>query len=172
MASIFRHGVDSQYSSAVTATVRWASTGDAALLARLITASFEEYRPWLVPPSVAHNETEATIAAELAGGYRGLIVDVEGEPAACVLLRPQDGDLYFGRLSVLPGHRRAGLAELLVAKVEEIARAEGCPATTLSVRLALASNQRLFARLGYVETARHAHPGFDEPTFMDMRKVL
>ncbi len=153
-------------------TVRLASIEDAALLASIVTTSFEEYRAWLVPPSGAHNETDATIASELAGDYRGLILEVEGEPAACVLLRPQGEDLYFGRLSVLPGFRRTGLAELLVARVEEIARAENYPATTLSVRLALESNQRLFARLGYIETARHAHPGFNAPTFMDMRKVL
>lgn len=58
----------------------------------------------------------------------------------------------------------------LVEAVEGLARDEGFAGVTLSVRLALESNQRLFARLGYVETARQTHPGFSEPTYMDMAK--
>jgi hypothetical protein len=42
----------------------------------------------------------------------------------------------------------------------------------LGVRIALPENQRLFAALGYVETERTAHPGFDVPTSITMRKVL
>jgi penicillin-binding protein 2 len=36
----------------------------------------------------------------------------------------------------------------------------------------LADNRRLFARCGFVETAQHAHPGYAQPTFVDMEKRL
>lgn len=151
--------------------IRRAELSDAGLLAETIVAAFAEYGPWLVPPSGALKETAETIGAELAGEYGGAIAEIDGVVAGCVLFRAQGDDLYFGRLSVLPSHRRMGVAEALVAWVEAEAVARGCAGTTLSVRLALESNQRLFSRLGYVETARHAHPGFAEPTFMDMRKA-
>lgn len=152
--------------------IRRAELSDAELLAATIVAAFAEYGPWLVPPSGALNETAETIGAELSGEYGGAVAQVEGVVAGCVLFRLQGEDMYFGRLSVLPEHRRMGVAEALVAWVEGEALARGCAGTTLSVRLALESNQRLFGRLGYRETARHSHPGFAEPTFMDMRKAI
>jgi hypothetical protein len=36
----------------------------------------------------------------------------------------------------------------------------------------LTDNQRLFQALGYLETSREAHPGFDHPTSINMRKPL
>ncbi|MDO9444463.1 MAG: GNAT family N-acetyltransferase, partial [Dehalococcoidia bacterium] len=81
-------------------------------------------------------------------------------------------DLYFGRLSVLPAHRRTGIAEALVSFVEAEAVRRGAAGVLLSVRIALPDNQRLFARLGYAEIGRQAHPGFDHATWIDMRKSL
>ena len=43
---------------------------------------------------------------------------------------------------------------------------------TLGVRLALLANIALFKALSYVGTGRKAHPGFTEPTSMDMEKLL
>ena len=42
----------------------------------------------------------------------------------------------------------------------------------LGVRIVLTENQRLFTALGYVEYSREAHPGFDYPTSINMRKAL
>ena len=36
----------------------------------------------------------------------------------------------------------------------------------------LTGNQQLFAKLGFVETARTAHQGYDRPTSITMRKAL
>ena len=153
-------------------TVRRATTDDSASIAGLINAAFAGYRPWLVPPSGALEETIATIAAQLAGVCGAAIAERDGEPCARVLFRPEGADLYFGRLSVLPAHRGSGVADAMVAFVEDEARVRGCPGVVLEVRIALPANQRLFARLGYVEIARHAHTGFADPTWIEMRKTL
>ena len=47
-----------------------------------------------------------------------------------------------------------------------------CRACDLSTRLALLDNRRLFAACGFVETTREAHPGYAEPTFVNMVKRL
>jgi len=83
-----------------------------------------------------------------------------------------EGDLYFGRLSVLPAARGLGLAKRLIAAVEADARARGLAGVRLGVRVVLTDNQRLFASLDYLETDREAHPGFDYPTSINMRKPL
>ena len=117
-------------------TVRRATTDDSASIAGLINAAFAEYRPWLVPPSGALEETLATIAADFARAYGAAIAERDGEPCACVLFRPEGADLYFGRLSVRPVNRGNGPAEALVAFVEDEARVRGCPGVALEVRIA------------------------------------
>jgi hypothetical protein len=42
----------------------------------------------------------------------------------------------------------------------------------LSTRLALLDNRRLFAGSGFTETTREAHPGYAEPTFVNLEKRL
>jgi len=42
----------------------------------------------------------------------------------------------------------------------------------LNVRIALTGNVALFQALGYRETARKAHPGWPEPTYLVMEKSL
>jgi ribosomal protein S18 acetylase RimI-like enzyme len=83
-----------------------------------------------------------------------------------------EGDLYFGRLAVLPEARGTGLAKRLIGAVEDEARRRGLPGVRLGVRIALEANQRLFNSLGYREISREAHPGFDHPTSINMRKPL
>ncbi len=152
--------------------VRRATAEDAATLAGLIKAAFAEYQAWLVPPSGALNETAGTIAAEFASNYGAAIVELRRKAVGCVLFRPDRDNLYLGRLSVLPKHRGKGIAAALVSFVEDEARGLGCPGVVLGVRIALPANQEFFARLGYEEIARHAHDGFDEPTWIEMRKGL
>jgi hypothetical protein len=46
------------------------------------------------------------------------------------------------------------------------------PGVRLGVRVVLTTNQKLFSSMGYVETSRESHPGFDYPTSINMRKTL
>lgn len=162
----------------MTVEVRPATLADAETIADLIHGAFAEYEDRLDPPSAALSETAEGIAVELAGQYGGAVAEVSERPragrvaAGCVLFRLEGDDLYFGRLSVLPGYRGKGIANALVAYVEGEAARRGCPGVVLGVRIALPSNQRFFARLGYIEVTRHAHPGFDHDTSIEMRKAV
>jgi ribosomal protein S18 acetylase RimI-like enzyme len=153
--------------------VRRAAPADAPTLAHLIATAFAQYRDTLVPPSGALHETPRGISDELGQpGHLAFIAVEDAVAAGCVLCKPEDGDLYFGRLSVLPSMRGRGIAQRLIEAVEAHAHAQRFPAVLLSVRIALPENRLLFARYGYVEISRHAHDGFDHPTFIRMRKVL
>lgn len=153
-------------------TLRRATPADAPLVLTLIQTAFAEYRGKLKPDSSAYGETPEGIARQLVGRQGAVIAERDGAAVGCVLYRDEGEDLYFGRLSVLPAHRRSGVAEALVAAVEAEARARGALGVLLGVRIALTGNQRLFTRLGFVEISREAHPGFSEPTSINMRKVL
>ena len=75
-----------------------------------------------------------------------------GEAPALLSLRPR-----------LPPVLRAMLAA---------ARSAGAARLDLGTRLVLTGNRLLFASCGFVEFARHAHPGYAAPTWVEMEKRL
>jgi ribosomal protein S18 acetylase RimI-like enzyme len=155
-----------------TVVVRAAAVSDAAAVAATIAAAFEQYRGKLQPESGAFRETAKGIGQELRRGAGAIIAERNGRIVGCVMTKTQEGDMYFGRLAVLPDARRLGVARVLIEAVEAEARRRGLPGVRLGVRVVLTDNQRLFTSLGYVETSRDAHPGFDHPTSINMRKSL
>ena len=152
--------------------LRAATAADAASLARTIAAAFEQYRGKLQPESGAFRETADAIATELTRDSGAIVAEQNGSVVGCVMVKLMEGDLYFGRLSVLPSARGGGLARQLIQAVETEARHRGLAGVRLGVRVVLTDNQRLFQALGYHETSREAHPGFDHPTSINMRKPL
>ncbi|MEI7872129.1 MAG: GNAT family N-acetyltransferase [Alphaproteobacteria bacterium] len=155
-----------------TLVLRTASAADAPAIAATIAAAFTQYRGKLVPESSAFRETAAAIVDQLANGSGAIVAERNGTMIGCVMTELLEGDLYFGRLAVLPEARGLGLAGRLIAAVEDEARRRGLPGVRLGVRIALPDNQRLFQSLGYREISREAHPGFDHPTSINMRKTL
>lgn len=155
-----------------TLLLRAGTAGDAPAIAATIAASFAQYRGKLVPESGAFRETAEGIAAELAKGTGAIVLERGAEMLGCVLVEEIQGDLYFGRLSVLPSARGLGLARRLIGAVEAEAQRRGLAGVRLSVRIVLTDNRRLFNSLGYREVSREAHPGFDRPTSINMRKAL
>jgi ribosomal protein S18 acetylase RimI-like enzyme len=149
--------------------LRPAAADDAPAIAATIAAAFAQYRGKLVPESGAFRETAAGIMAELAEGATAIVAERNGKMLGCVMTKVMEGDLYFGRLSVVPKARGIGLARRLVEAVEADARARGLAGVRLGVRVVLTDNQRFFRLLGYAETGREAHPGFDYPPSNNMR---
>jgi ribosomal protein S18 acetylase RimI-like enzyme len=152
--------------------LRPATLSDAPAIAAMIAAAFAQYAGRLVPESGALSETSASIASELSNGGGAIVAERNGFLLGCVMTKLEEGDLYFGRLAVLPSARGQNLARRLVDAVEAEARTRGLPGVRLGVRIALPDNQRLFASLGYAEISREAHPGFNHPTSINMRKPL
>lgn len=155
-----------------TLILRAATAVDAAVVAATIAAAFEQYRGQLVPESGAFRETAEAIADELARDSGAILAEQNGEVLGCIMVKIVEGDLYFGRLAVVPAARGRGIARRLVEAVEDEARRRDLAGVRLGVRIVLTENQRLFASLGYVEISREAHEGFDHPTSINMRKAL
>jgi predicted N-acetyltransferase YhbS len=145
--------------------------GDAHAVAALIRAAFAAQSVATDPPPSALRVTPDDVAAHLRTGG-GAVAEAAGVMAGSALWVEQDCGLYLGRLAVAPAWRGRGIAKALVAAAEAAARDMRLPRIHLSTRLPLIDNRRLFAACGFVETTRHAHPGYAEPTFVDMEKRL
>jgi len=148
------------------------TSNDAAALAALVRAAFAVQSEPTDPPASALRLTAADVRAHLAAGGGGVVVEEAGVMAASIMWSDQDGGRYIARLAVAPAWRRRGHARALLAVAEDAARAAGVPRLHLGTRLALLNNRRLFAEAGFVEVARHAHPGYAEPTWVAMEKRL
>lgn len=152
-------------------TLRALGPADADAALAVIRAAFAAQGVPTDPPSNALAESAASLAARLARGG-GAGVWREGVLAA-VLLWEREGDtLALGRLAVLPRFRRQGLASALVEAAAAAGQAAGCARLRLGTRVELTGNHRLFARLGFRETGRTAHPGYDRPTSVTMERAL
>lgn len=125
------------------------------------------------PPSAALRETPESLAARFERGGAVFVARLDGEIAGAVCADPRpDGSIYLDRLAVDPDRTGRGIARALVAAVEAFARGQDRDRVTLGVRLLLTDNIALFRHLGYAETGRKAHPGFTDPTSMDMAKSV
>jgi len=128
--------------------VRRVSAHDAAL-ARLVALS-DEYMADLYPPESNHLEPVAKLAAPnvvVFGAYAG------AELVGCVAAKSCEADVSYAevkRLFVLEDHRGAGLAKLLMSRLEEHLRQSGIFIARLETGVKQPEALRLYERLGYV----------------------
>lgn len=86
------------------------------------------------------------------------VATVNGEAAGCVVLKadtPEAGVGECKRLYVRERFRRRGLAEALMAALEQKARDAGLRAVYLDTREEFRASVALYRRLGYEEIARY-----------------
>lgn len=144
----------------------------AGAVAALVRAAFAAQSVPTDPPASALRLTAADVVAHLAAGGGGAVEEETGTLAASVMWSEIEGGLYISRLAVGTAFRRRGLARALLESAERAARAARLPRLHLGTRLVLLDNRRLFAGAGFVEVALHAHPGYAEPTWVEMEKRL
>ena len=80
------------------------------------------------------------------GEATNYVVDIDGEPAACLQILPVDGDALVLLVATLPEARGRGLASQLMQRALWDARESGCDISTLQ---ATKLGEPVYARLGY-----------------------
>ena len=138
-----------------------------ALLA-LLHRAFANMAGRIDPPSSLHALTPEAIAQQAVTGEVWVIAPT----AACLFLTPKPGRLYLGKLAVDPALQGQGHARTLIALAESRAKALGLALLELETRVELTENHALFQHLGFSESARKAHPGFNRPTSITFTKPV
>lgn len=151
--------------------IRAARPDEAEAIVALIQRAFGEYRGKLRPESGALLETAETLRAAMKTGTL-LVAERSGRILGCVSVRRKDGHVYAGRLAVEPMERRIGVARALMARAEALARQMGADRLRVDVRLKLRDNRAFFRALGFKEGAERCHPGFRQPTYVELEKIL
>jgi GNAT superfamily N-acetyltransferase len=102
-----------------------------------------------------------------------LILAFEGQRLiGCGFASLREDCVYVGKLAVDATVRRRGVARKVMEAVEALARAHGRPYVELETRIELIENHETFAALGFAKVTESAHPGFDRPTSITMRKPV
>ena len=140
-------------------------------LLALITRAFAYMDGVIDPPSSAHLLTPETLS-EKARRETAFLATENGRIVGCAFAQERKHDFYVGKLAVDPEFQGRGLGGRLMQAVEELARRRGRKAIELQTRIELAGNHAAFARLGFRETGRTAHDGYDRPTSITLRKEL
>jgi len=142
------------------------STSDFRPVLQLVQDSFAYMDTRIDPPSSMHRLTVEDIRQQAAAGEVWVI---GAPPVSCMFLTNKGNCLYLGKLAVATDHRGKGLARQMVALAVARARALDLPAVELQTRVELTENHATFAALGFTETGRTAHPGYDRPTSITFR---
>lgn len=118
-----------------------------------------------IPPLA---ETPASLAAEMADGYRLLVGLHRGRVVASLRMKElPDGSIYFGRLSVDPDLQGNGLGQRMALAVEEFH--PDADTFVLNCGEKSEENRHIYTKLGYRETGE-AYQVPDGPRVLDMKK--
>lgn len=142
-----------------------------ALLA-LILRSFASMEGRIDPPSSAHLLTTASLQ-EKATSEIAFVATDGGQLRGCVFLKPEPPEcVYISKLAVEPDAQGRGVGRALLAAASAVAADLDLPQLRLQTRIELVENHAVFSRWGFRRTAENAHPGFNRPTSIEMRKTL
>lgn len=78
-----------------------------------------------------------------------LKAEANGEIVAFIGARFEKKDAHIANLAVLPSYQNQGIASLLLARIEKVARYYRCETLSLEVRQSNLSAQRLYRSLGF-----------------------
>ncbi|QPC89105.1 GNAT family N-acetyltransferase [Mesorhizobium sp. INR15] len=137
----------------------------------LIMRAFASMDGVIDPPSSAHQLTVDNLRAK-ARHETGFVALNDGKIVGCVFVLERPADVYVGKLAVDPDCQGQGIGKQLMRAVEDFARTRAKPVIELQTRIELTGNHAAFARLGFRETERTAHEGYDRPTSITMRKTV
>jgi ribosomal protein S18 acetylase RimI-like enzyme len=88
------------------------------------------------------------------------VAEIDGAAVGFLVLTGEAESLLLEGVAVLPAHQGLGVGKALLLLAEERARAGGYDRITLYTNVVMVENQRLYERIGYVETRRADEHGF------------
>lgn len=138
---------------------------------RLLIEAYAYMEGRIDPPSFLTHMSVEDVAAKATAEDFYLIRDGR-VPIAC-MFGHVEGDAYeVGKLAVSASRRREGLARRMIDVAANRARHLGLGMIQLYARVELTENHDTYKRMGFTIARPFAHPGFDRPTAIIMKRAL
>ena len=132
-----------------TLVIREATPGDLPVVHRITQAAYEQIRSIIGSHANVFAETPESLQGRISDGWRMLLAEIDGVAVGLVRLLPYEGELYIGRLAVVPDAQHAGVGRALVAAAEERGRELGLPVARLGAYEDVIESRPYYERLGY-----------------------
>ncbi|MFE6511486.1 GNAT family N-acetyltransferase [Nocardioides sp. NPDC057767] len=136
---------------------------DAATLRAIAVEAYEGYLPRMRdqrPGPMDADYDELVTSAEV-----WVVTDGTADIKGFVVLLPSPDDFVLDNVAVRPENHGQGYGRHLLALAENRAIAVGAKAIRLYTHETMVENQRLYERIGYVETSRRDDRGFGRVFF-------
>jgi histidinol-phosphate/aromatic aminotransferase/cobyric acid decarboxylase-like protein/N-acetylglutamate synthase-like GNAT family acetyltransferase len=138
-------------------------------LLTLLRESFAYMETRIDPPSslsrMGIEEFQAKATKE------SFIVATQGQSViGCAFAALRNDCVYVDKVAVAPRARKKGIARALLVVAENLARAHNRHFLELQTRIELLENHAAFSALQFKKVAETAHPGYERPTSITMRK--
>ena len=137
----------------------------------LLSAAFADMDGRIDPPS-SLDRMDADALRRKADSETLILAHAGGRLIGCAFAAPRADHVYVGKVAVAAEARRSGVARALFAAADAVARRHGCGELELQTRIELTENHRCFSALGFRVVAETAHPGYDRPTSLTMRREV
>ena len=136
---------------------------DAAILRAIAVEAYEGYLPRMRdqrPGPMDADYDELVTSAEV-----WVVTDRTADIKGFVVLLPSPDDFVLDNVAVRPENQGQGYGRHLLALAEKRAIAVGAKVIRLYTHETMVENQRLYERIGYVETSRRDDRGFGRVFF-------
>jgi ribosomal protein S18 acetylase RimI-like enzyme len=152
--------------------IREATQNDLPTVHTVTQAAYEQIRSIIGSHAHVFQETTDSLLGRMADGWIMLLAEVDGQAVGVVRLLQHEGELYIGRLAVLPEAQHAGVGRALVATAEECGRQRGLPVARLGAYEDVTASRPYYERLGYHADERVELRSSPGRYFWVMRKSL
>ena len=140
-----------------TPALRRATQADVEAITELVAAAYRHYEPLIgrTPlPMLVHY-------ADAVREHEVWVLELDGGPVGVIEIQPRTDQLWIENVAVAPRWQGRGFGRLLLRHAEVEAARHGLLEIGLLTNERYVDNIAMYARYGYRETHRAAHPGTD-----------
>ncbi len=152
--------------------IRDATPAELPTVHAVTQAAYEQIKPIIGAQAHVFGETVDDLAQRMADGWTVVIAESNGQIVGTVRCWQHEGELYLGRLAVLPTAQHAGVGRTLVAAVEQRGRDGGLPTVRLGAYEDVTVSRPYYERMGYHADERVELRSAPGRYFWIMRKKL
>ncbi len=157
---------------ATALTIRDATPVDLPVVHAVTQAAYAQIKPIIGEQAHVFGETTDDLAQRMADGWMILVAEANEHIVGVVRCREHDGEMYLGRLAVIPAAQHAGVGRALVAVVEARGRELNLPTVRLGAYEDVTQSRPYYERLGYHADERVELRSVPGRYFWVMRKQL